>query len=119
MTFEEYLASKKIDQGLFKDAEPRLFQEWKNEFEQVHPNSFTAQKLYLINPIRRKYVLKQETKPAVVTDGDVRKEERITASLENIDQPEQKPESPPDNKPASSPAVKPARPVFKPKPKMN
>lgn len=126
MTFEEYLVSKKIEPGLFKDAEPKLFQEWKNEFGQVHPNSFTAQKLYLINPIRRKYVLKQEMKTVVVADDRVKAEEKIigeqaktAGSNENSNQLEQKPESLPDNKPAPSPGVKPARPVFKPKPKMN
>ena len=32
-----------------------LWKTWSTEFESMHPNSFTAQKLYLINPIRRKY----------------------------------------------------------------
>ena len=59
MTFEEYLISKKIDARAFKTTEPLLWQEWSNIFEQVSPNSFTAQKLYLINPIRRKYQLKE------------------------------------------------------------
>jgi hypothetical protein len=130
MTFEEYLVSKKIDQGLFKDAEPKLFQEWKNEFEQLHPNSFTAQKLYLINPIRRKYILKQEPK-IVVASGNaaLNTKERIVneqvlgtivGSNEVSNQStEQKPESPSVDKPAPSPSSKPARPVFKPKPKMN
>ena len=58
MNFEEYLISKKIDgQSLFV-AEPRLWNEWKGLFEAMSPASFTAQKLYLINPIRRKYPLK-------------------------------------------------------------
>jgi hypothetical protein len=30
---------------------------WKVDFEQTHANSFTMQKLNLINPIRRKYQL--------------------------------------------------------------
>jgi ABC-type bacteriocin/lantibiotic exporter with double-glycine peptidase domain len=55
MSFEEYLDSKKIDLVQFSKEEPKLFQEWKQTFEQVHPNSFTAQKLYLINSIRRKF----------------------------------------------------------------
>lgn len=57
MLWEEYLISKKIDSTAFREKESDLWKEWKALFEQVHPNSFTAQKLYLINPIRRKYPL--------------------------------------------------------------
>lgn len=55
MTFEEYLDSKKIDSESFKTKEPVLYAEWQNTFIQLHPNSFTAQKLYVINSIRRKF----------------------------------------------------------------
>ena len=55
--FEEYLRSKKIDSDLFKTAEPGMWAEWNKEFALMHPNSFTVQKLNLINPIRRKYQL--------------------------------------------------------------
>ncbi|MEI9917262.1 MAG: hypothetical protein WDO14_00500 [Bacteroidota bacterium] len=55
MTFEEYLLSKKIDAAAFKAAEPDRYKEWQQLFEQVSEASFTAQKLYLINPTRRKY----------------------------------------------------------------
>jgi len=55
--FEAYLTSKRIDSGAFRDAEPELWEAWKKEFEQMHPNSFTVQKLNLINPVRRKYLL--------------------------------------------------------------
>jgi hypothetical protein len=60
MTFEEYLQGKKIDSEAFRKAETTLWETWKQEFEQMHPNSFTTQKLYLINPIRRKYQIKIE-----------------------------------------------------------
>lgn len=60
MNFEEYLVSKKIDATLFQEKENALWVTWKDEFDTMHPNSFTAQKLYLINPIRRKYPLKIE-----------------------------------------------------------
>lgn len=59
VNFEAYLTSKKIDSVAFQKAEPALWESWQKEFELVHPNSFTAQKLYLINPIRRKYQLKE------------------------------------------------------------
>ena len=58
-TFEFYLSSKRISFDDFKSAEPLLYAEWKKIFEQIHPDSFTAQKKFLINPIRRKYPLKE------------------------------------------------------------
>ena len=60
MTWEEYLESKKIESVDFKKKQSELWHNWKAVFEQMHPNSFTAQKLYLINPIRRKIPLKVE-----------------------------------------------------------
>ena len=64
MTFEEYLIEKKIDFREFKTHEPGRWQEWSLLFEQVSPASFTSQKLYLINPLRRKYHLKEDSGPA-------------------------------------------------------
>jgi hypothetical protein len=94
VTFEEYLISKKIDRALFAKSEPALYQEWQSEFEQIHPNSFTVQKLNLINPIRRKYQLKIEEKtPAPQPE--------ITAT------------------PSIPMAAKPGKPIIKPKPKIN
>ena len=61
-TFEEYLTKKKIDSAEFHQAKPALWEEWKNLFEQVHPDSFTHQKLFLINNIRREFPGK-ETEP--------------------------------------------------------
>ena len=57
LSFEAYLESKKIDPGHFKINEPSVWEEWKHIFEQVSPKSFTAQKLFYINMIRRKYPL--------------------------------------------------------------
>jgi hypothetical protein len=54
-SFEEYLLSKKIEAAQFSKQEPQLYTQWKNSFEQMHPNSFTAQKLFQINSIRRKF----------------------------------------------------------------
>ncbi len=96
MNFEEYLKSKKIDGPAFEKAEPILYADWKAEFLQMHPNSFTVQKLNLINPIRRKYQLKISEPPSsAATSGD------STA---------------PGPSPAK-PAV--AKPMIKPKPKIN
>ena len=58
MSFEEYLISKKIDSQAFLAGDPERWNEWKQLFEVMNPASFTAQKLYLINPLRRKYLLK-------------------------------------------------------------
>ncbi|RAJ92616.1 hypothetical protein LX87_04946 [Larkinella arboricola] len=56
MTFEEYLVSKKIDKQQFEQQEPGRYASWKAEFEQLHPESFTTQKKFLINEVRRKYL---------------------------------------------------------------
>lgn len=64
MNFDEYLISKKIDGTAFRTADSSLWNEWKDLFEAMSPASFTAQKLYLINSIRRKYLLKI-TEPTV------------------------------------------------------
>jgi hypothetical protein len=106
--FEAYLISKKIDSAEFLKAEPVLWSSWKIEFEQMHPLSFTAQKLYLINPIRRKYLLKHE--PAKVVTPPVEKPtEQPNVSAATTEQPVVKTPSSP------KPVV--PRPVFKPKPK--
>lgn len=99
MNFEEYLISKKIDGPAFSAAEPALFEVWKKEFEQMHVNSFTVQKLNLINPVRRKYPLKE---PVVkVVEKAVEKTEDTPAA------------------PVSPSPAKPGKPVIKPKPKFN
>ncbi|WP_027000240.1 hypothetical protein [Eisenibacter elegans] len=57
MDFEEYLSQKKIDAKRFKSDEPELWQEWAQLFMQLHPESFTMQKKFLINALRREYPL--------------------------------------------------------------
>ncbi len=61
-TFEEYLAKKKINCEAFRKDEKSLWREWAALFQIMHPNSFTAQKLFLINKIRRRF-------PQEVTKG--------------------------------------------------
>ncbi|WP_421764222.1 hypothetical protein [Ekhidna sp.] len=60
MKFDEYLAAKKINPAKFKEAEPLQYEEFNQIFSQVHPDSFTQQKLFLINKIRRNYKLLEE-----------------------------------------------------------
>jgi len=55
MIFTEYLEGKKIDPDLFKEQEPMLYRQWEEIFSQLLPDSFTQQKLYLINPLRRRF----------------------------------------------------------------
>ncbi|MFZ6666355.1 hypothetical protein [Peijinzhouia sedimentorum] len=59
-SFEEYLSSKKIDSADLKKARPQLWLEWEQQYEQLNPTTFTDQKLYLINPLRREFPLKTE-----------------------------------------------------------
>jgi hypothetical protein len=60
MTFSEYLISKNIDESSFSLAENAMYIQWKIVFDQSNPNSFTDQKKFKINQIRRKYLLKSE-----------------------------------------------------------
>jgi hypothetical protein len=105
--YESYLISKKIDSAAFQQAEPELWKAWNLEFEQMHPDSFTMQKLNLINPVRRKYTL--HSPPQKV---DELPEKQVPTASQSTEE---------EIKPASTPSVKPkpimAKPVFKPKPK--
>ncbi len=62
MEFGTFLISKKIDARKFQAGEPRQYADFKRFFDQVHPNSFTQQKLFLINRIRKNYMLKEEAR---------------------------------------------------------
>ena len=64
MKFDEYLKGKKIDPEKFRHAEPDQYADFNKLFVQVHPDSFTQQKLFLINKIRRAYKL-ENTEEAV------------------------------------------------------
>lgn len=59
MTFEDYLRDKKIDGTAFQKGNPSLWKEWSLLFDEMSVVSFTARKLYMINPLRRQYVLKE------------------------------------------------------------
>jgi len=101
--FEAYLLSKKIDSAAFLKAEPDVWSAWKREFDQIHPKSFTAQKLYLINPIRRKYLLKQEPEKIAMKSQSPIPGMSPAVTSPNPVVPKPKPVMP--------------KPVFKPKPK--
>jgi outer membrane biosynthesis protein TonB len=109
VNFQEYLLSKKIDSDAFRAAEGALWESWREEFEMISPTGFTAQKLFLINPIRRKYPAKTPV-PLVPV---VKSQEPVPAATETATDEPLAPE--PEKKTPPKPAV--PRPVFKPKPK--
>lgn len=84
MTFKEYLQAKKIDPKGFALAEPERFREFKLLFEQMHPDSFTAQKLFLINPIRRKYPLTEQSGGEVADKKVMPKAKMLQAKINII-----------------------------------
>ena len=78
MTFQEYCTSKKIDAEAFKTGNAEHYAELESIFNEVSPVSFTQQKKFLINKIRRTYqliieeVLKEKPvtkKPAIKIPG--------------------------------------------------
>lgn len=60
MDFDDYLKEKKIDPAKYQQGNPVQYEEFKLIFDQVHPKSFTQQKLFLINKIRRAYKLEEQ-----------------------------------------------------------
>lgn len=58
MVFEQYLEQKNIDSEKFLWDNPENYQVLKAIYNQMNPESFTAQKKFLINPLRRKYPIK-------------------------------------------------------------
>jgi len=57
ISFKEYCVEKKINSEAFKDSDKSLYNMLFHLFMKVHPQSFTQQKKFLINEIRRKYPL--------------------------------------------------------------
>jgi hypothetical protein len=59
MTFSEYLVSKKINETTFQAHDTALFIKWQSDFVLMHPDSFTMRHKFLLNPIRRKYLVEK------------------------------------------------------------
>ncbi|MFM1914056.1 MAG: hypothetical protein RIR51_1909 [Bacteroidota bacterium] len=55
MDFIEFLNKKNIDPEKFQKNDLELYLDWENSFSQMSENSFTLQKKFSINKIRRKY----------------------------------------------------------------
>jgi len=112
VNFEAYLSSKKIDSSAFRNAEPAVWKSWNDVFAQMHPNSFTLQKLNLINVVRRKYLLKEQT-PIIPTEKMATAEISPVLTAAPVATP-----APGAPSPTAATTPKPARPVMRPKPKI-
>ena len=60
--FEDYLIKKNIHAEEFRKNEPLRYEDWKNLFLLSHPKSFTMQKLFQINALRRRFILLDKNK---------------------------------------------------------
>ncbi len=121
MTFDEYLTGKKIDSAAFRQRESVRWESYNLIFEQMHPESFTTQKKFIINDLRRQYRLKQSPLPTVIPTEKKAVQPiarpAMSAALSNkIVSPEnEKPEvSEIENQNLAEPPKKPVRPVMKP-----
>jgi hypothetical protein len=108
MSFKEYLTSKKIDSDAYKAAEPGQWFNFSTIFEQMHPKSFTLQKLNLINGIRRRFPYIEE-----IAEKDQVKSKTVRPMIKPKTQPATGISSEADNKPVRKPKM--AKPVLKPK----
>ena len=63
--FEEYCITKKIDPARFQSDDAVLWNSLKSLFDQVHPKSFTQQKLFIINNLRRTYLIPTVAVPKI------------------------------------------------------
>ena len=63
MNFDEYLEEKGIKADAFKRKEPTNYAHLAQAYLPcIHPRSFSIQKLFLLNALRRKYSLKTSSK---------------------------------------------------------
>jgi hypothetical protein len=58
--FDQYLITKKINPGRFKEGMITQYTEFKLVFNEVSPSSFTAQKLFWLNRLRRQFPLSDQ-----------------------------------------------------------
>jgi len=79
--FFAYLKAKRIDPNAFKAAQPARFAEWVDLFAQMHPDSFTQQKLFLINGIRRTFPLPESEVAALKAQSAAAKAARPKPSV--------------------------------------
>lgn len=58
--FDQYLIAKKINPGRFRKAMETQYKEFRVIFNEVSPSSFTAQKLFWLNRLRREFPLSDQ-----------------------------------------------------------
>ena len=58
--FNQYLKAKKINPHCFKESMGTRYLEFLQVFDKVSPASFTAQKLFWLNRLRREFPLPAE-----------------------------------------------------------
>ncbi len=58
--FAAYLTGKKIDPEKFEKGDPSTYAEYQSQFAEMHPASFTSQKLFIINNLRISYPITNE-----------------------------------------------------------
>lgn len=132
MTFEDYWTSKKVDSDAYQATEPHQWEEFKSIFKQMHPKSFTMQKLNLINGLRRRFPLteeplqKESLKPKVTRPVLKKKDNQTIPSKENqrtkpVMKPKASTAKPKITKPVVKPKINPDQnkkdePVVRPKP---
>jgi len=82
LTFEEFFKKKKIHLPLLQAAEPALFAEFEQHYNQMGEKSFDHTKKYWFNPLRRKYhTPPEEPKIEKVVIENQLAEQTITESL--------------------------------------
>ncbi|MBL6446925.1 hypothetical protein JMN32_11435 [Fulvivirga sp. 29W222] len=113
MDFQEYLHSKKIDSDAFKQAHSLQWHEWQSVFDQMHPKSFSSQKLFLINSLRHKFPYDP---PKEVEERKVSSKKPVMPKPpKNLEQDEKKDVSPETK---ANPKAK-VKPLMKAKPKVS
>ncbi|MCR8561289.1 hypothetical protein KXD93_26790 [Mucilaginibacter sp. BJC16-A38] len=81
MTFDEFFKKKRVDLVALEKAEPALFAEFKNHYEQMGEKSFDHTKKYWFNKTRRQFPLAPEVKTEKPHIANPLAEQTITESL--------------------------------------
>ena len=84
MTFDEYCISKLIDATKFKAGNYDLWKKLSDIFEEMHPKSFTQQKLFLLNDIRRTYQLPYVKPEKPVKEAVVKPTIKVAPKVEPV-----------------------------------
>jgi hypothetical protein len=109
MDFSGWLTSKNIDAEAFRMGSPAEFAVWEEEFNQLSPASFQAQKLFLINKVRRTYQLPPEVSAKAKPPKAALRPAKPTPTAERSAKPDE------EVRPEAKPETVVAKPKFRPK----